>query len=500
MMPLDELSQEDRILLDRALRSAFAGPAELERVTWYGLDLHLTDITTRLGPYPSIVLEVIQWCESNGRLEPLIKRAREENPGNPFLQRFAQKVGLESSSTLAQAREDTPLISPDLLQGPDKDLVRELIREAPPIVRGKAPERVAFLQKAGLDHAWIRSSTWDGPSGFVTAQLLNAATDPRRQLSTSRAGYTALGAILDQLLREVSTGQDVRRFIQATITNYNLIDVNAAELSPELRALLEIAPLPVDKEAVQRALQPQGQILDASWLSKAARVAQAVCRAEVQPAGGLLVLFTAFLVGPDLIMTVDHTMRNMIDRKLRAREGLRVKDVVFRFGYRMGDARVLPENERVYRLAPRGWLIDNSPMNELDYALLKVDGTPGLDLVGGEPRGWLEPQAHNFQPGEPLFLIQHAAERVHGQITLALDSAHVVEGSPGPARVTYMSDIDPGRARGGSSGAPCFTSDWKLVAINHARIAVDKREGIPFSAILQQPKVQSALRDPSPMP
>jgi hypothetical protein len=44
----------------------------------------------------------------------------------------------------------------------------------------------------------------------------------------------------------------------------------------------------------------------------------------------------------------------------------------------------------------------------------------------------------------------------------------------------------------GSSGAPCFTADWALVALHHAGGATGN-EGIPFTALLAEPPVQGVL-------
>jgi len=189
-------------------------------------------------------------------------------------------------------------------------------------------------------------------------------------------------------------------------------------------------------------------------------------------------------------------------------QGLRALpgDVVLRFDYkRLADGTTLNPGT-VYRLAT-DWLIDKSPMSpidsqpepksgvpqpdELDYALLRVDGTPGAAPVGNkaEPdaplRGWIDAptQPYDFQPGTALFIVQHPQG---DPLQLAIDTDAVIGLNENHTRVTYGTNT-----LRGSSGSPCFDSNWDLVALHHSgdpnfdpAHKPTYNEGVPFTAIL----------------
>jgi hypothetical protein len=126
----------------------------------------------------------------------------------------------------------------------------------------------------------------------------------------------------------------------------------------------------------------------------------AVCRVEAPDE----TYGTGFLLGPDLVMTNHHVVKQVITNP-----GLR-ESVVLRFDYKTGPDGVELRPSQTYRLAA-DWLVDSSPSMDLDYALMRVEGTPGEDPVGGQQgapqRGWLKPAAHAFEVGEPILILQH---------------------------------------------------------------------------------------------
>jgi hypothetical protein len=90
-------------------------------------------------------------------------------------------------------------------------------------------------------------------------------------------------------------------------------------------------------------------------------------------------------------------------------------------------------------------------------------------------RGWLMPVAHKFTRGEPLFTIQHPEAS-----PLKLSAGSFQSFRSIPERIVHsVSTLS------GSSGSPCFTNDWKLVALHNAGPA-GGNEAIPFSAILRE--------------
>jgi hypothetical protein len=149
------------------------------------------------------------------------------------------------------------------------------------------------------------------------------------------------------------------------------------------------------------------------------------------------------------------------------------------------------------------WLIDYSPyspvdlepepksglpeIDQLDYALLRVEGAPGDAGLGESPepgapiRGWIAipDTAYDFPSDTPLFIAQHPKGT---PLKLALDTNAVIELNENQTRVTYRTNTDPG-----SSGSPVFDQNWNLVALHHSgdpdSIMPTYNEGIPLHAI-----------------
>jgi hypothetical protein len=108
----------------------------------------------------------------------------------------------------------------------------------------------------------------------------------------------------------------------------------------------------------------------------------------------------------------------------------------------------------------------------------------------------------------PRFAVLCLAVRHSGSLPLRAGAAAITasEGRP-PAeacgwvaarkcRLNFLYIKYRTNTKGGSSGSPCFTDRWQLVALHHATENSPRptyNEGIPFAAILARPKVQAAL-------
>jgi hypothetical protein len=222
-----------------------------------------------------------------------------------------------------------------------------------------------------------------------------------------------------------------------------------------------------------------------------------VCRIEIPTPRGT-VFGTGFLLGPDVVMTNHHVMDVVISNKVKP------DAAIFRFDYkRISDAIV--SQGAVFKLAA-DWLLDSSPPSdvdsqrepkpgvpkpdELDYALVRLEGSPGSTPAGHKPdprdppRGWInvdKPAA--AAPGSPLLIMQHPDA---APLKLAMDMSGVIGLNGNATRLKYTINTE-----GGSSGAPCFNADWHLVALHHsgdpnfdAGHTPEYNEGIPLQAIL----------------
>lgn len=270
----------------------------------------------------------------------------------------------------------------------------------------------------------------------------------------------------------------------------------ARESNPGNGKLARVAETFVGIPTVAPANELQGLVdrargfMDAeAFYSGLGKAIAATCRVEVHLPGDERELGTGFLVGPDLVMTNYHVIEALVKGEADH------QSVVLRFDYRRRAPGATPDRGTEYFLAPK-WLVDSSPYSrfdlsphtdsgvpgdeELDYALLRVDGTPGLDSVRKQtqdpgPRGWLTPERNVTPTGkDPLLILQHP-----DGAPLKLD-VHNFQESRG-TRLRYTVNTEHG-----SSGSPVFDGRLRLIALHHsgdARVKPAFNEGIPFGAI-----------------
>jgi V8-like Glu-specific endopeptidase len=247
-----------------------------------------------------------------------------------------------------------------------------------------------------------------------------------------------------------------------------------------------------------RAAQSTFDVL--TWRKRLGDIESRVCRIEL-PTGQAR--GTGFLVAPDLVMTNYHVVERL------TRPGATdLPKVVLRFDYKVLEDGVSVGAGKTYGLAINDWLADHSPYSardfevtptaepssdELDYALLRVNGRPGDDPVGGDTqsqypvrRGWLTlpSESHVFLAQPALYIVQHPDGK---PMQIAIDSDAVIAVNANKTRVRYTTTTEPG-----SSGAPCFSADWEWIALHHSGDPKywkegkkpDYNQGIPVSAIV----------------
>jgi hypothetical protein len=233
---------------------------------------------------------------------------------------------------------------------------------------------------------------------------------------------------------------------------------------------LQLAPKSAELESI--VIKSVGFIDVEAWRERMSRSELSVCRVELLPKSG-----TGFLISPNVVITNYHVVEDVIAGVFNP------AFVKLRFDYKTDVSGTTVQAGNEFRLAT-DWLIDSSPADELDFALLRVEGRPGEMPVAGQedapPRGWLTPAMHTFTPREPLFIIQHPRAA-----PLAISAGGFVTQKSSPQRIVHsVSTLS------GSSGSPCFTSDWRLVALHRAGSETGN-EGIPFSAILDSLKAKN---------
>jgi Effector-associated domain 1/Trypsin-like peptidase domain len=228
---------------------------------------------------------------------------------------------------------------------------------------------------------------------------------------------------------------------------------------------------------LERTILEAIPFMDAStWHARLGELLTQVCRVEV-PAGVRSAAGTGFLVDPDLVLTNYHVIEVLHQNMGNPR------DTVLRFDYqRLPDGTTVNRGTE-FRLASE-WLVawrppskvddmidpgDRLPApDELDFALLRVNGAPGAQPIGraeglsqAPDRGWIpldQAGQDGFDAGYPLFILQY----------------------PEDAPIKFM----PGQSDGlnangtrlrhqvntkrGSSGSPCLNARLELVALHHA--------------------------------
>jgi hypothetical protein len=209
------------------------------------------------------------------------------------------------------------------------------------------------------------------------------------------------------------------------------------------------------------------------WRTRMAASERPVCRVEVPEGAGIPLkkrgVGTGFLVGEQVVITNRHVVNEF------RKAGYKDSQIVVRFDYKVYEDASVSQEGVAYNLIPEKSVLDED--ENLDYALLQVDGQPAKGTVAGQPlapaRGWLKPVHYEFRKDDPLFIIQHPEGR-----HMKFSPGAVTDPAPAQNRVAYTDNTLKG-----SSGSPCFTADWNVVALHHWG-GTDHNRGVTFSAIL----------------
>ncbi|WP_424097397.1 effector-associated domain EAD1-containing protein [Moorena producens] len=285
--------------------------------------------------------------------------------------------------------------------------------------------------------------------------------------------------------------------------------LGARESNPGNPALVAIAlelnlaitlPHPLSaRGGLEKLIKKPISLLDVNqWREKLGQIEGQVCRVEVTNNDNSREFGTGFLIAPNVVITNYHVVKSVNVEQATS------SNVILRFDYkRLGDGKVINPGKE-YRLVEDDWLIDHSPYtnnplptaDELDYALLRVDGVPGEEPIGKNPdpnspkRQWIKlPQEpYQFVPDTPLFILQHPKAE---PLKLAFDTEAIITINDNGTMVKYKTNTEPG-----SSGSPCFDINWNLVALHHSGDPSwnpSYNAGSPFSAICARLEKQGLL-------
>lgn len=250
------------------------------------------------------------------------------------------------------------------------------------------------------------------------------------------------------------TAPDITFGIDPQISQQLSLD-NPEQVGLILRGEDKVAAGIISKEELNYSLETgttleviyeKNNLLPAWFLEVGAKYAKPVCKIETsgsdyQGRQGSWV-GTGFLVSENILLTNHHV--------LNSPESAQNATCIFNYQKDENGQEVAVEN---YRLNPERLFI-TSPVEELDFTFVWVDGSPGKTL-GFVP---IDRTSFKIVAGENANIIQHPSGDFK---SLALQDNEVY--SQDRNVVHYSSDTMPG-----SSGSCVFNNEWKLIALHHA--------------------------------
>ena len=228
------------------------------------------------------------------------------------------------------------------------------------------------------------------------------------------------------------------------------------------------------------------------WVNQMTATGHRICRIEYTD-GVIMGGGTGFLVADDLVLTNYHVVEAQIKGRLAPEK------IICRFDFVSGPQA--PDTGNTCGLDASGnWLVDASPYSphdpgdrngvpatdHLDYALLRLSGSPGKDDIGGQERGavTVREQSRALEANDILVIGQHPEG-----LPLKLSWGAVLKNNGNGTRILYNANTEKG-----SSGSPCFNEKLELVALHHAgdpdysKLLGDYNQGIPMGRIIDRMK------------
>lgn len=287
-----------------------------------------------------------------------------------------------------------------------------------------------------------------------------------KRLSTY-AAPDAMPTVLDKLIGKAeSEGWIEALLIGAMQQNPN--NPLLRELAPVLMLTGEGAPT----ERLQAIVLGNNELVDiGEWRAGIERAEKSVCRFQAINNKKAKGFGSGFLIADDVVMTNRHVVDLLLDPRLTA--------PTVQFDYiedADGNVTIGPQFALETGTLEDGnpaWLLGSSPVNELDYALIRLPQGTGRMPVP-------TPGPYVFTNGDVYFIVQHPA----GQ-PMKIGGGTLVSTAATPPRVNYTTNT-----LGGSSGSPVFTTAWQPVALHRAGSNDEKfNSGVPLATIVDHARV-----------
>jgi hypothetical protein len=313
-----------------------------------------------------------------------------------------------------------------------------------------------FVHASTGDRLEVEYVAENKPLRPMVVDLLNALGERGttdiflRYVYVERPGKPALRQLIAELCPEAAVdARPEQRLLSAQRAGQPQQDAPTNALAPGL----------------QRNVRPHLAKLDVRvWLERLIEIEHCVCRVE----HGGLGIGTGFLVGPDTVLTNWHVVKHLVGAGKLAEVGCRFDYVKLAGGGQDPGKLVQLRRDCLAFASYSGAEATANPeqppptAEELDFALLQLDSTAGQQQIdGGAKRGWIVlPKAPLPLPADaPLLIVQHPEG---DPMKLAMDTQAVIGINGNGTRIKYRTNTDPG-----SSGSPCFSMDWDIVALHH---------------------------------
>ena len=275
---------------------------------------------------------------------------------------------------------------------------------------------------------------------------------------------------------------------------YHPQDKNLAYVS----AQLGLSSVSVEEiSAFERIVRRQGHFLDIdSFIAKLSNIEPCVCRISSLSADKTTV-GTGFLVGPDVVLTNYHVVRDVIEQRVRSDQieclfdfKRSVNGAVFPGTSVRVETNGILKSSKYSQFDVQIALASNPAPDELDFALMRLAQSIDSAPIGSkaEPqtpqRVWLRlpREAPNLEVGAPCFILQHP-EGEPKKLTIG-KLTDVTAG--GERRVRYDANTLPG-----SSGSPCFTDQLELFGLHQAgdkNVDAEFNQAVPLHLIYAEIK------------
>jgi len=262
-----------------------------------------------------------------------------------------------------------------------------------------------------------------------------AAPGPQREVALAAINWAETEGCLDELIAGA---------------------LNQKPRNPKLKAFaMELLLNVPAAERLEAIVTPHVPMQDpVRWRADMESLEHGVCRIEIpsgQAAG------SGFLIADDLVMTNFHVAEVM------SASGARATDCVARFGYRLTTGGDTEQGEPIGFAAD--WLVDSSPIGELDYAVIRLNRVPGRPTVP-------PPAPVAYNQGDIYLILQHPLGH---EIKLSAGVFDRIDRDS--HRVSYTANTEPG-----SSGSPVFNIAWKPVLL-HQGGSTERNTGVILSDI-----------------